>query len=61
MEVTTAVSPSAFASVRQARPSDARAQYLGLGQNLPLVPGSAAAQAAGTRGGLAGSDLARWR
>ncbi|WP_237438082.1 CHAT domain-containing protein [Alteraurantiacibacter buctensis] len=59
MEVTTAVSPAAFASVRQARASDARGEYLGLGQNLPLVPGSTAAQVAGTRGGAAGPDAAR--
>lgn len=54
MEVTTAVSPAAFTSVRQARASNARGQYLGLGQNLPLVAGSA--QAAGTRGGVTGAD-----
>lgn len=59
MEVTTAVSPSAFASVRQARASNARGEYLGLGQNLPLLGDAAAAQAVGTRGGVAGAESAR--
>ncbi len=57
MEVTTAVSPGSFTGVRQARASNASGQYLGLGQNLPVIPGSAAAvQASGTRGGLAGEN-----
>ena len=58
MEVTTAVSPAAFTSVRAARASNARNQYLGLGQNLPLL-GDSATQLAGTRGGVAGADGAR--
>ncbi len=37
MQVTTAVSPTAFRDVRAARRSDANSAYLGLGQNIPLA------------------------
>ena len=37
MQVTTAVSPTAFRDVRSARRSDAQSAYLGLGQNVPLI------------------------
>lgn len=40
MQVTTAVSPSSFRDVRNARRSDATGEYLGLGQNLPVSQGS---------------------
>ncbi|HSG57520.1 MAG TPA: CHAT domain-containing protein, partial [Paracoccaceae bacterium] len=56
MQVTTAVSPSSFRDVRTARRSDARSEYLGLGQNLPAVQG--ASQSTGTRGGIAGERCA---
>ncbi|WAT16840.1 CHAT domain-containing protein [Aurantiacibacter sp. MUD11] len=36
IQVSTAVSPTGFRDVRSARASDARGEYLGLGQNLPL-------------------------
>lgn len=51
MQVTTSVAPSSFRDVRAARPSDARAEYLGLGQNTPLTAG------AGTAGGTRASFL----
>lgn len=38
MDISTAVSPASFRDVRKAPASDARAEYLGLGQNLPLGP-----------------------
>ncbi len=56
MQVTTAVSPSSFRDVRTARRSDARSEYLGLGQNLPAVQG--ASQPTGTRGGIVGERCA---
>ena len=40
MQVTTAVSPSSFRDVRNARRSNATGEYLGLGQNLPVAQGS---------------------
>lgn len=49
MQVTTAVSPSSFRDVRNARRSDATGEYLGLGQNLPVAQGSSLAD--GTRSG----------
>ncbi|MCL6251503.1 CHAT domain-containing protein [Altererythrobacter sp. KTW20L] len=52
VQVTTAVSPSSFRDVRTARRSDARSEYLGLGQNLPVVEG--VSQSTGTRSGIAG-------
>lgn len=52
MQVSTAVSPSSFRDVRTARRSDARGEYLGLGQNLPVVEGFTTA--GGTRSGIAG-------
>jgi CHAT domain-containing protein len=52
MQVTTAVSPSSFRDVRRARRSDARGEYLGLGQNLPLIEGLGTNT--GTRAGIAG-------
>ncbi len=52
MQVTTAVSPSSFRDVRRARRSDARGEYLGLGQNLPLIEG--VGTSSGTRAGIAG-------
>ncbi|WP_340587486.1 CHAT domain-containing protein [Erythrobacter alti] len=36
MRVTTAVSPTSFRDVRNSRVSDARIEYLGLGQNQPV-------------------------
>lgn len=53
MQVTTAVSPSSFRDVRRARRSDARGEYLGLGQNLPVIEG--ATGSTGTRSGIAGA------
>lgn len=58
MQVSTAVSPTSFRDVRQARASDAQREYLGLGQNLPLgetgFPG-------GTRSAsMSGSDRCQW-
>lgn len=49
MQVTTAVSPSSFRDVRNARRSDATGEYLGLGQNLPVAQGSSVA--GGSRSG----------
>lgn len=49
MQVTTAVSPTAFRDVRSTRASNARAEYLGLGQNTPLT--ERVAQAATRSGG----------
>ncbi len=43
MQVTTAVSPTSFRDVRNARRSDATGEYLGLGQNLPVAQGSSIA------------------
>lgn len=50
MHVTTAVSPSSFRDVRNARRSSARSEYLGLGQNLPVTP--AQARSGSTRSGI---------
>ncbi|MFC3101663.1 CHAT domain-containing tetratricopeptide repeat protein [Altererythrobacter lauratis] len=36
MQVTTSVSPASFRDLRAARRSEARGEYLGLGQNVPL-------------------------
>ncbi|MEO5706162.1 MAG: CHAT domain-containing tetratricopeptide repeat protein [Alteraurantiacibacter sp.] len=49
LEVTTAVSPAAFREVRRARASDARGEYLGLGQNLPTTQLTAPAGASAGR------------
>ena len=51
MQVTTSVSPSSFRDVRNARRSQARGEYLGLGQNAPLLQD--AAVFATTRSGIA--------
>ena len=60
MEVTTAVSPAGFRDVRRARASNARSEYLGLGQNLPVMPGTV--QAGGTRSASGGAvaDRCEW-
>ncbi|WP_114952837.1 CHAT domain-containing tetratricopeptide repeat protein [Sphingosinicella terrae] len=49
-DISTAVSARTFRDGRQARPSDARAEYIGFGQNAPLS-GPAALATSGTRGG----------
>lgn len=51
VQVTTSVAPTSFRDVRSAPPSDARADYLGLGQNTPLTEGL------GTEGGTRASFL----
>ena len=48
LDISTAVSARAFADARQAPQSSASRQYLGLGKNLPILPG---AKATGIRGG----------
>jgi len=58
MQVSTAVSPTAFRDVRAARASDARMAYLGLGNNLPL--GANALPNTGTRSGGAMDERCRW-
>lgn len=60
-DVSTAVSVRAFRDVRQAPPSRARAQYLGLGQNLPVGPTlpAGATRAAGAGEGC-GWPAAAW-
>ena len=49
MQITTAVSPTSFRDVRNARASDAQAEYLGMGQNTPV--GDSIASATGVRSG----------
>ena len=49
MQITTAVSPTSFRDVRNARASDAQAEYLGMGQNTPI--GDSLASATGVRSG----------
>jgi CHAT domain-containing protein len=56
-EVSTSVSPRAFREVRNAPPSRASAQYLGLGQNAPIA--GAAASSSGAVRGL-GGDACAW-
>jgi CHAT domain-containing protein len=59
-DISTAVSARAFRDVRQAPPSQARAEYIGFGQN---APNGGFFQAAGTRGGVAEAcdwSLATW-
>jgi len=58
MQVTTAVSPTAFRDVRNARRSDATSAYLGLGQNVPLV--GEALPNAGVRSGSAIDARCQW-
>lgn len=58
MQVTTAVSPVSFRDVRNTRASDARVQYLGLGQNSPVSANYALNT--GTRSGLGMSDRCLW-
>ncbi len=58
MQVSTAVSPTAFRDVRQLRASNAQIEYLGLGQNQPL---GAAGFPSGTRAATgATSDRCQW-
>lgn len=58
MEISTTVSPTGFRNMRRARTSNAQAEYLGLGQNLPLGP---AGFPAGTRSVSATmSDRCQW-
>lgn len=58
LQISTAVSPSGFRDVRQARGSDAVGEYLGLGQNLPL---GESGFPSGTRSaGSAMSDRCHW-
>ena len=49
MQITTAVSPTSFRDVRNARASNAQAEYLGMGQNTPI--GDSLASATGVRSG----------
>lgn len=56
-DVSTSVSPRAFRDVRNAPPSRARAQYLGLGQNAPFE--GEAVPSAGAVRGLTG-DACTW-
>ena len=49
MQITTAVSPTSFRDVRNARASDAQAEYLGMGQNTPV--GDSFTSATGVRSG----------
>ncbi|WP_271079401.1 CHAT domain-containing protein [Aurantiacibacter sp. MUD61] len=58
MPITTSVSPSSFRDVRAARASDARLDYLGLGQNQPLGASPLPALARGSLGMV--SDRCRW-
>jgi len=58
MQISTAVSPTAFRDVRAARGSDARMAYLGLGSNLPL--GANALPNTGTRSGGVQDARCRW-
>ncbi len=62
MQVTTAVSPSAFRDVRGARQSDASLAYLGLGQNAPLLGNALPLPAAnsGVRSGSAMDARCQW-
>lgn len=58
MQVSTAVSPTAFRDVRAARASQARMAYLGLGNNLPLGPNARPNR--GTRSGGLLDDRCMW-
>lgn len=58
MQISTAVSPTAFRDVRAARASDARMAYLGLGNNQPL--GANALPNTGTRSGGMVDDRCHW-
>ena len=53
-DISTAVSARTFRDGRQARPSDARAEYIGFGQNAPVSPFFRPAES-GTRG-VVGND-----
>ncbi len=58
VEISTSVSPTGFRDVRRARASDAQAEYLGLGQNLPL---GQTGFPSGTRAATAAaSDRCQW-
>lgn len=53
-DISTAVSARAFRDIRAARPSSAKLEYLGLGNNAPVGP--MMQLTGGTRGGAAGDD-----
>lgn len=57
LDVTTAVSASAFRDIRNARPSHARRSYLGLGSNQPV---DVTAPPSGTRSALLGGSACQW-
>ncbi|KLI64501.1 CHAT domain-containing protein [Aurantiacibacter marinus] len=58
VRVTTAVSPSSFRDVRNSPASDARIEYLGLGQNQPVTETSVAA--AQTAQGAGRAERCQW-
>jgi CHAT domain-containing protein len=58
LDISTAVSARAFADARQAPPSDASRQYLGLGRNQPVLASTSVAR---VRGGDQNMDAScRW-
>jgi CHAT domain-containing protein len=57
LDVTTAISASAFRDIRNARPSHARRAYLGLGSNQPV---DVTAPSSATRSAFLGTSICQW-